>query len=307
MKPGVIYGVMAGALWGAIFIVPRMLPDFSPLLMSCVRYMIYGAVSAVVAVPIAKKIIKKIDRESVILLIKFALTANLVYFVFMTAAVQLIGVAPVTLIVGLVPVVSTVTGTREKNGVRLWPLVGPLFLVFCGLVFINIDVFTVGGLTASFWGKAAGIAMAFCALFCWSWYAIRNARYLKTSDRFNSNEWSVLLGLFTGVLATLALIVLLLLHVKLFDAGLTPERWRLFFTLSFLLAVGASWMGNSFWNAASKRLPLTLFGQMIIFETLFGLMYGFIYSHRLPRPMEVLAIVTLVVGVTWSVRVHMKR
>jgi drug/metabolite transporter (DMT)-like permease len=58
------------------------------------------------------------------------------------------------------------------------------------------------------------------------------------------------------------------------------------------------------WNAAAKRLPLTLAGQMIVFETLFALLYAFVYDGRWPRTPEVLAIVLLLVGVLWSVRQH---
>src|ERR1700735_2451684 len=43
---------------------------------------------------------------------------------------------------------------------------------------------------------------------------------------------------------------------------------------------------------------------MIVFETLFALLYAFIYDHRLPRPLEVAAIALLVAGVSWSVRQH---
>jgi drug/metabolite transporter (DMT)-like permease len=43
---------------------------------------------------------------------------------------------------------------------------------------------------------------------------------------------------------------------------------------------------------------------MIVFETLFALLYGFVYDHRLPRPLEIAAIVLLVAGVSWSVRRH---
>ena len=34
MQRGVMYGMMAGALWGMVFLVPRLLSDFSPLLLS---------------------------------------------------------------------------------------------------------------------------------------------------------------------------------------------------------------------------------------------------------------------------------
>jgi drug/metabolite transporter (DMT)-like permease len=58
------------------------------------------------------------------------------------------------------------------------------------------------------------------------------------------------------------------------------------------------------WNAAAKRLPLTLSGQMIAFETLFALLYAFVYDARWPRAPEMLAIVLLLAGVSWSVRQH---
>jgi drug/metabolite transporter (DMT)-like permease len=72
----------------------------------------------------------------------------------------------------------------------------------------------------------------------------------------------------------------------------------------FALATGGSWLGNMLWNAAAKRLPLTLAGQMIVFETLFALLYAFVYDGRWPRTPEVLAIVVLLVGLLWSVRQH---
>ena len=51
-------------------------------------------------------------------------------------------------------------------------------------------------------------------------------------------------------------------------------------------------------------MPVTLSGQLILFETLFALLYGFIYQHHFPRPLEIAAIVLLVAGVVWSVRAH---
>ena len=55
---------------------------------------------------------------------------------------------------------------------------------------------------------------------------------------------------------------------------------------------------------ASRRAPVTLSGQLILFETLFALLYGFLYRAQGPRPLELAAIVLLVAGVTWSVHAH---
>ncbi|MGF6411404.1 drug/metabolite transporter (DMT)-like permease [Paraburkholderia sp. MM5482-R2] len=85
---------------------------------------------------------------------------------------------------------------------------------------------------------------------------------------------------------------------------MADPSWHTFWLLNLALAIGASWLGNGLWNAAAKRLPLTLSGQMIVFETLFALLYAFIYDERLPRPLELAAILLLVAGVWWSVRRH---
>lgn len=58
------------------------------------------------------------------------------------------------------------------------------------------------------------------------------------------------------------------------------------------------------WNIACRRVPVTLPGQLILFETLFALLYGFIHQHQWPRPLQWAAMVLLASGVRWSARVH---
>ena len=70
------------------------------------------------------------------------------------------------------------------------------------------------------------------------------------------------------------------------------------------MAVFASILGNACWNRASRALPLTLGGQMIVFETLFGLLYGFVWQQRWPVAIEVIAALCLIAGVAWSAAAH---
>jgi len=137
------------------------------------------------------------------------------------------------------------------------------------------------------------------ALLCWSWYALDNARYLKRNPQFSSTQWSALYGLATGVIALLMGCVAWAFGV---GTGAGPARdWELFWACNALVALGASVIGNGLWNVASRRVPVTLSGQLILFETLFALLYGFLYRGQGPRPLELAAIVLPVGGVTWSV------
>jgi len=74
--------------------------------------------------------------------------------------------------------------------------------------------------------------------------------------------------------------------------------------ISLGIAVFASIIGNAFWNQASRLLPLTMLGQMIVFETLFAFLYGFIWEQRGPSLIELLAIALMITSVIWCVRAH---
>ncbi|HEU4776449.1 MAG TPA: DMT family transporter, partial [Telluria sp.] len=177
-----------------------------------------------------------------------------------------------------------------------------------GIVCINVDVFRQAQLGDAHPGRILlGIACATGALLCWSWYTIDNARFLKRNAHFSSAEWSALYGLASGTIAlAIGLVCLLFWHGAITGAaGAASGRdWSVFWITNTLLALGASVIGNHLWNIASRRVPVTLSGQLILFETLFALLYGFIYAHRFPRPLEIAAMALLTAGVAWSVRAH---
>jgi len=184
----------------------------------------------------------------------------------------------------------------------------PLLVVGAGIACINVDMFqqAQGGHTALA-RTALGLLCAAGALACWSWYAIDNARYLKRNPHFSSAEWSALYGLASGLIAMLiGLACMAVWHAEITGAAgaASGRNWAVFWMTNALLALGASVIGNHLWNIASRQVPVTLSGQLILFETLFALLYAFIYAHRLPRPLEVAAIALLTTGVLWSVRVH---
>jgi hypothetical protein len=51
-------------------------------------------------------------------------------------------------------------------------------------------------------------------------------------------------------------------------------------------------------------LPMTLSGQLIVSETLFALIYGFILAGQLPTALEIAAMVCFFVGVMQAIRAH---
>ncbi len=307
MRYGIWFGVLAGAVWGGVFLVPALLPQFPPLLLSCARYLMYGGFSLLLAWPWLPRILRKVTREDVRLLVKLALTGNLVYYVGVASAVQLSGVAATSLIIGATPVVITLLGRNDAGAVPLRRLAWPIVLVLAGVACVNIDVLMSAHAQArSLPERLLGVACAIMAVLSWAWYAARNARFLKSQSRFDGNQWSLLWGIVTGVLGGLIWLAVWPLPGGAFTVaeGTTSADWTRFWLLSLTLAVVCSWFGNWMWNAASKRLPITLGGQMLVFETLFALLYGFLWAQRWPTWLEILAIVLLVMGVTMAARRH---
>jgi drug/metabolite transporter (DMT)-like permease len=82
-----------------------------------------------------------------------------------------------------------------------------------------------------------------------------------------------------------------------------PRPWA-FVALMFTVGLFASWLGTLCWNEASQRLPTTLVGQLIVFETLSALAYAFMLRGTLPEPATLAGIALLIAGVLWALRVR---
>ena len=308
MWHGVLCGLLAGAMWGMVFIVPAFLTAFTPLEMACGRYICYGLIAAGLMLPRLPALLRRLDRDDVIAMIKHALSGNIVYYMLLALGVQLAGVSATSLIIGVLPITVTLMGHKDHDAVPLKRLTLPLLLVAAGIACINIDVFSheaANGMPLT--QKLLGVACATGALLCWTWYSVDNARYLKRNPHFSSGEWSALYGVSSGLIAlAIALAALAVFHADVTGAGAiaSGRDWTVFWIVNAVLALGASVIGNHLWNVASRKVPLTLSGQLILFETLFALLYGFIYRQQFPRGLEIAAMVLLAAGVMWSVRVH---
>jgi len=295
---GLLCGLVAGAFWGGVFLAPKLLDAFTPLQMTAGRYLCYGLASAVLLAPTARAVLGRLTPADWRDLAGLSLLGNIVYYVGLAVSVQIAGVAPASLIIGLLPVTITLVGARPGEGVPLRHLAAPLALVGAGVVCINIAAFqTVTDVSVP--RLVFGLLAAVGALAVWTIYAVWNARRLAATPRFNSHEWSLLTGVVTGLLS-----LLLVVPAFLGGAPHMAADWSLFWGVCLAVALGASVIGNGLWNAASRLLPLSLSGQLIVFETLFALIYGFLHEGRWPHPLESAAIVLMLAGVLWSVHLH---
>ncbi|UKE46528.1 MULTISPECIES: DMT family transporter [Xanthomonas translucens group] len=297
---GVGSGIAAGASWGLVFLAPQLLAGFSPLQLAVSRYLAYGTVAALLLAPRWRVATGALGAPEWAALLRLSLLGNIVYYVLLGSAVQWAGGAATALIIGLLPAVVTVLGSRAAGAMHFRRLAAPCALCVLGVALVAAQTLdTAHPAQTNVGTRAAGLACAVGALACWSVYSIKNARWLTRRPDISGRDWSLL----TGVVAS-TLTLTLAIPAFAFDHGHAAAEWTRFWSVAIVLGVFASVIGNACWNRASRLLPLTLVGQMIVFETVFALLYGFLWEARWPTPLESLAIACLLGGVLWCAWLH---
>jgi drug/metabolite transporter (DMT)-like permease len=299
---GIGASILAGAFWGLVFLTPELTRGFAPIQLSAGRYLAYGLVAASLLAPSMRRLRPMLGWRDWRTLAWLSLAGNIVYYVFLANAVQLGGVAMTSLIIGLLPVTVTLAGRRDAGAAPMLRLLPSLALGIAGLVCISWQSLA-SPQHGSMQDALVGLLCAVGALVSWTLYAVGNSRALGRLKGISAHDWSLLVGLVTGAQALLLALPAFVLHPGVH----TASSWWTFAGVVTTVAILCSVVGNALWNHASRLLPLTMTGQMIVFETLFALLYGFMWEGRWPTGLEWLAMGLLIGGVLSCASAHRER
>jgi drug/metabolite transporter (DMT)-like permease len=289
----------AGALWGLVFLAPILGSAFSALQLCIGRYVCYGLIAAVWVAPRWHSLTAQIKRHHWLSLAWLAFMGNTLYYILLTNAVRSGGVAMTSLVIGFLPVAVTVIGSRDDAAVSFRTLVPSLLLSAAGAGCIGWQTLA-GASVGSTGSRLVGLLCAIGALASWTAYAVGNARCLDAQPQLSTHAWNLLTGVMTGAQSVILIPLALYVDSVHHDAC----QWQQFGALSLGVAALASIAGNSLWNRMTRLLPLTLVGQMILFETLFALLYGFLWEHRLPTLLEMATLILLLASVLSCLAAH---
>lgn len=303
MLIGILAGLATGALWGLTFVAPRAVVPFSELDLAVARYMIFGLASlALMAWPAFRPTGLSLRQFWIAVLL--GLLGYVTYYIALAYAVKFVGAVVPPLIIGLLPVALAIIGNWQDRNVAWGALALPLVLILAGLGLVNISALThmPGGQSAA--DVLLGAACAAFGLMVWIAYAVINARVMRAPNPPGSLAWTGL----QGIGAALATLPLIPLSLWLGNSGwpvyplTTPEGIR-FVTWSLALGIAGSWFATWFWIIAARRLPLALSAQLIIAETIFALLYGFLYEQRWPSWAEGTGAAIQMLGVVLAVAI----
>nr|WP_144328877.1 DMT family transporter [Tepidimonas charontis] len=311
MGSGVAWALGAGALWGLVFVVPLMLPEYPALLQSVGRYLAFG----LLCLPLAwwdRTELRALARADWWHACKLAFVGNLLYYLLLASSIQRTGGPLSTVIIGTLPVVIALVANRRdaaRDGRLPWARMAPaLASIGLGIALVNhsewqaLRADPARDPGAYLWGALLAVG----AVACWTWYPLRNADWLRAHPQRSARAWSTAQGLATLPQAALGYALALALLARQDGAFALPLGPRPGLFVAAMVAVGllASWLGTLCWNAASQRLPSAVAGQLIVFETLAALLYTYIWRGQGPEPVAALGIAALVAGVWWGVRVR---
>lgn len=314
MLAGILYALLAGLMWGLVFAVPLLLPEYPASLQSVGRYLAFG----LIALPIAwldRANLRELSRQDWLKALQLAAVGNLLYYLCLAGAIQRVGAPVTTMFIGSLPVVIAICANirnQQRDGRYAWRELAPaLLLIMLGIGCVNLA--EMGNMTQTAQAITplrylSGILLSLLALACWTWYPLHNADWLRTHSDRSPRTWATAQGLATLPLALLGYLLLWgfnTLHGNDYPMPFGP-RPGFFVALMLVMALLASWCGTLCWNEASQRLPTTLAGQLIIFETLAALAYAYLLRHTLPAPLTLLGVLLLSTGVLQGLRLRPK-
>ncbi|MBS4168943.1 Inner membrane protein YtfF [Parachlamydia sp. AcF125] len=295
-----MFALTACFVWGLIFIIPQTMVEFSSFEVVLGRYLVYGLLSLGIFLS-QNKFRQSYPLSIWLRALGFSFVSTVFYYTCLVLALRYSNPTVCTLILSISPITISLYGSWVEHTRNFRGLFFPSLLILFGLVVINFPYFNK---VQSFSHYGFGILGSFLSNFAWSWYVVANAKFLKSTPQMASTTWSTLVGVSTLFWAVIWGIGLIVFGNDFEWEKYTVLNSALYRFLNGCLILGGvcSWFGAYLWNKASLYLPVTLAGQLTIFETIFGLLFVYIFEQRFPPLEEFLGIGILLSAVFYGIQ-----
>lgn len=307
----IFVAIIANCIWGIAFLIPYVLSKYNSVLISIGRYLVYGMITLTIfpfTVKNYKSFLKKQYLKTALL---FAFTGNIGYYCFLVLAIDNIGVAITALIIGTLPITMAIYGNILNREYSFKKMIAPIILILFGLSVLNLMKYgnVMADNTEEIYSIFPGILYAIIALGMWTWFGVANANFLKTNREISASSWSTFVGIATLFIALIGLPFLYFIAPA--AIGQIRNNINIAYLLPLLagcliLGVVVSWLATILWNKASRDLPVTLAGQLIVFETISSILYSYIVDKKVPMALEVISMLFIIAGILLAIRTTQK-
>ena len=300
MLTGIFAGLAAGALWGLVFVAPSLAPGLSAVDLMAGRFVSYGLGSLLVmALSRGPRSVPTLKQAGMAL--GMSVLGFSGYYLLLVLAIRDAGVEVPTLIIGTIPIWIMLLGKPEG---LLWRALLPgLCLTTSGVVLMMVAGVSqpgADGQGAQDWTYWRGVGYAILSMVSWTAFSLLNSVWLKKHREVKATDWANWLGVASG-LAALVLWNALGSDSKVLLAQADIAQAAI---VCVATGLGSAWLATVLWNIASRRLSASLCGQLIVSETLFSLLYAFVWAGEWPTGIQWAASVMFVLGILVSIRAH---
>ena len=298
MFGGILAGLAAGALWGLVFVAPKLVPALSPVDIVAGRYFFYGLTSLLVmAVQARSRPLP--TREQAWMALVLSVLGFSGYYFLLVLAIRNAGPEVPTLIIGVIPVWVMLLG--KPAHLKWRHLLPGLLLTVLGIaLMMDLPALLSQSAVSATTDYLLGLVYAMAAMLSWTAFAVWNAAWLKKHREVSTTDWANWLGVGAG----LASIGVWLAAGSESKVLIAQENSAVAAIVCIAIGVGSGWLATVLWNRASRVLSASLCGQLIVSETLFGLLFAFAFASQWPSGTQLLASALFVLGILASIRAH---
>ncbi|WP_411566690.1 DMT family transporter [Pseudomonas orientalis] len=298
---GVIFAMVATLGWALNFIAPYVAGAYSVYDLMSLRFLMAGGLG-VAGVILCRAQLQALSPGQCLLAAVLGALGCLGYGVCIAAGVIFGGPVLTPAFVGMVPVLLALIGNAGHKTLRWRQLAMPLCCITFGLLLANISSLNEPSPGPQSWW--AGLFFSVGAVALWLGFSVINQKQLAHLPANVTGLWTALMLTGAGA-ATLFILPWIyasgMLRLPTLGAGWS-QAWALY-AWSLVIAVMSTVVGAWAWNAATRRLPMVLSGQLIALESLFASLLGLWFHQRWPTPMETAGLAAVLLGVVMSVRI----
>lgn len=295
---GSIFISLACGCWAYSFVIPLVLKNYSSSEISIFRYLFYGFFSGILYFTKSKK--ERVSIKDWLIAFIFALIGNTLYYFILIIGIDFAGAGISVAIAGMVPITVALLGNIVLKEFKFSKILFPLLISLCGLLIINYNNFIIDG---NFSKKSLlGIVACIISLMLWTLYGVANSEFMKKNENIDSEKWTNMIGIMCFVQAIIWGGLELKFNSHNFGRFTTPNNIYVLCFWTASLGIISSWLATIMWNIGSKKLPVTLAGQVIVMEPICGLIYVFLVQGTIPSYTELIGYTICILGVILTLK-----
>ena len=292
---------MACALWGVTYVLPALLPNYDVLHTGLVRCIIVGSCAILMIFPVRQQL-RVLKTKDWITVLELGIVGSFINFLAQLFCSAWSGPSVSGMTTGAIPVlVAIISNERDRHKGKpflpLQKLMFPLCLLCVGFVLCNFSEFQSLSAQNGEMKFILGVILGITHTLLWTWYPIVNADWLQEHPDFSSSTWATL--------QCAALLPVGLISFAVFKTWFMPQGTALlgetpfrFIIVLLLNGFFCSIIAMSLWNVASKYVPTSLVGQMMVFETIFAVLFGHAMARKWPTLILLSGVICLTIGVS---------